>query len=558
MDVELASPFGLRPGERLESARVIAGLAARLLPELAHLLNDYHHVNHALRYWEIVLGHWLLRYVAVVYSRYLSLDDAIRRCAISGTTIFEPASYSLATANSAAFVSACDDDIWSHVLYARIIEYRGGVRQEMLLGPLDDVSGFGMTDTTQAHAGQSLKRRLPRVASTLLSKLRRDDDALFISTYLPLRERLALELSFGQCPQVSRTPPLPLVKLDRSARRQCVLDSTQFGGLERFLRLQISDTIPTCYVEGYNSLQERAAALDWPASPKLIFTSNAFDTDELFKVWAGAQVEKGTPYITGQHGNNYGTHFWGGADFWPERTASDRFVTWGWTDGNVRTAPAFLFRTAGRRRARPTDTGGLLLVEMPVSHRVDPQDNYAEFAVYQDEQFRFVEALPAPIQSAVTVRLHSAFREFPWGEEERWHDRSPSTRLELGRAPINKLIKKNRLVVHSYDSTGILETLALNKPTLCFWHGGYEHLIPSARPYYELLTAAGILHHTPEDAAAAVATHWDDVTTWWNGATVQTARRDFCEQYARTVDAPVRVLRGILRRASRRPTDKRT
>ena len=105
---------------------------------------------------------------------------------------------------------------------------------------------------------------------------------------------------------------------------------------------------------------------------------------------------------------------------------------------------------------------------------------------------------------------------------------------------------QNRLIVHSYDSTGILETLSLNIPTICFWRGGLEHLLPDAKPYYELLEDVGILVTTPERAAEIVALHWENIDKWWRNQDIQDARKAFIRQYARMEKHPVRVLKKLL------------
>ena len=68
-------------------------------------------------------------------------------------------------------------------------------------------------------------------------------------------------------------------------------------------------------------------------NPKFIFTSNSFDTDEIFKQWVARNVEKSVPYFVGQHGNNYGQNIFEGRSIWPERSTCDSFITWGWDDG---------------------------------------------------------------------------------------------------------------------------------------------------------------------------------------------------------------------------------
>jgi putative transferase (TIGR04331 family) len=88
--------------------------------------------------------------------------------------------------------------------------------------------------------------------------------------------------------------------------------------------------------------------------------------------------------------------------------------------------------------------------------------------------------------------------------------------------------------------------LASNTPTLCFWNGGLEHLLPSAKSYYELLRGAGILADSPEHASLLVSNYWDNIDEWWESEQVQNARILFCEEYARVEKTPVRTLKRLL------------
>jgi putative transferase (TIGR04331 family) len=168
-----------------------------------------------------------------------------------------------------------------------------------------------------------------------------------------------------------------------------------------------------------------------------------------------------------------------------------------------------------------------------------------------EEQFRFVENLPDHIHQKLTVRLHREYLRLQTCDDIRWKDRSPRTKIEHGVINIAKLMKQNRLIVHSYDSTGLLETLSLNIPTMCFWRNGLNHLLPSAKPYYKMLEDAGILFFSPEAVAEFIGLHWDDISGWWESNKVQEARQTFCEKYARTAAHPVRELKNILIESSK-------
>jgi putative transferase (TIGR04331 family) len=326
-------------------------------------------------------------------------------------------------------------------------------------------------------------------------------------------------------------------------RGKFIISSESYSGFENFVRVLLPEMIPTCYLEGFTQLNQQAESLPWPSKPKFIFTSNNFDTDEIFKAWAGLKTEEGVPYFVGQHGNNYGTLQ--GSKNWVEHLSVDNFFTWGWFNDNIKNIPAFVLKTYNTRmKTKPG--GGLLLLLAKVPAMTSLDDVFYEFGINQEQQFRFVEALPKEIQKELTVRLHDSWVKTRWSDDERWNDYKASLPLDPGVDPLKKIIEKNRLVVHSYDTTGILEGLASNIPTLCFWNGGLDHLLPSAKPYYELLRGAGILADTPEHAALLVAQYWDNIYGWWKSEQVQSARRLFCKQYARVEKSPVLSMKRLL------------
>ena len=135
-----------------------------------------------------------------------------------------------------------------------------------------------------------------------------------------------------------------------------------------------------------------------------------------------------------------------------------------------------------------------------------------------------------------------------WSEEARWQAFDSSLKIDTGDTDIRELIAQSRLVVHSYDSTGILETLSQNIPTLAFWQNGFDHLCDSAKPHYQLLVDAGIVHLTPESVAQKVNEVWSDVDSWWNNETTQCARRHFCNNYAQISDTPLLEMKNTLTR----------
>lgn len=546
MDAVVAEPYGLGKDQKDRDYDYVEKLFAGLLVELAGALNHHHGTSHSLRYWRILLGHWLHRYTSVIFNRFFTLEQAVSQHKITGVTVFGEGSFSLVTPDSLTFIWACSEDVWNNVLYAKILKFIpiGDFQTESL--DFGSVDGFGLSGALPQFMVRSwLKRLVLKGVEIVLPLCGRRQDAFVINSYLPFKEEIKLQLSLGQIPQFWRSPKPVSVELDRQLRERLSLNIAGHQGFEQCVRALLFDLLPICYLEGYPALQDQVRRLPWPEEPKFIFTSNNFDTDEVFKAWTGERVSQGVPYYTGEHGTNYGTHRYVHSETECVET-SDKFLTWGWIDGNSKHVPVFIFSCAGQKKQEPKNTGGLLLIEVHCPLRLEAWDEYPEFQIYQEEQFRFVENLPTLIQQELTVRLYGGYKRLSWCEEQRWCDRCPTIKLDDATHNIRKLISNSRLIIHTYNSTGILETLSQNIPTLIFWEGGLAYMRESAKPYYEELQQAGILFNSAESAAKKVAEVWGDVPAWWNSGEVQSAREMFCDRYARVSSNPISEFKKIL------------
>jgi putative transferase (TIGR04331 family) len=548
MDAVVAAPYGLGQVQKDADHAEARGLEERLLPLLCDALNDHHGTRHGQRFWRLVLGHWLRRFVEVTLNRVRTIESCLQVHRLSGTTAFSNEGYSLATLDSLTAIWAFSDDRWNNALYVRLLNLLGVIHCPVEVIPGDNVEGFHWPAT---EAGSRLEENISRLGYEQVGKLfrlfARESDALIFSTYLPKIEAVKLNFALGQIPQLWARQQHELKKKPDSglrARLSSQIPARTGGAIFEIMATLVFELLPVCYLEGFADLAEKARHLGYPSKPKFIFASNRFDTDELFKVWLANKTESGVKYVAGQHGNNYGTYRYSHPSI--EEATADKFLTWGWTDGLPQHTPAFIFKTAGCKGGSYAADGGLLLIELSPNHRVTTWDGMFEFGEYFKEQQRFIEALQRCPREQLTLRLHSEYRYKTWSEPTRWQEFDSGIKIELGASPIRQLISQCRLVIHSYDSTGILEMLSQDIPMLAFWQNGFDHVRDSARPYYQMLVDAGIVHLTPESAATKVNEVWDVVGDWWAQRSVQEARRLFCDRYARTSQSPIHELKNML------------
>ena len=547
MDAVVAPPYGLGQAQKDADYLKVKKYEALLFPIIVELLNQYHSVVYTERFWKILIGHWVRRYFQVIVNRVSTIEQCLEIYTVTGMT-GDSTSFTLATTDSVSAVWAFNDDSWNNALSSAIFEIK------------KDPDIFFEEKKSKSNRFELLlssnKRsrcidRFVRSSFAWLDFLRKDTDSVICSSYLPKLTELKLNLALLQIPRftgfqhpiINRdVNKVHRVKLSDSLVTKAINNNSNV--IDICVATFLFELIPICYLEGFFTLKNQVSKIKAPSNPKFILTSNNFDTDESFKLWAALKTEAGVPYYVGQHGNNYGTSRYMNPSV--EEETSDKFLTWGWVDLLEQHTPAFMFKLAEKRKSKYSRDGGLLLVEICVGHRIETWDITNEYANYFESQKKLINCLRCGIKEEVTIRLQAAARNFKWSDELRWRAFDTSLKIDVGVTKMSELIKKNRLVVYSYDSTGILESFASNIPTLAFWDNGYDHLRDNAKPYYKLLVEAGIVHLSPESLADKINEIWDNVEQWWFSNEVQFAKNKFCERYAVLEKTPVRTLKKIL------------
>jgi len=546
MDAIVAEPYGLGLKNKDIDHKKARLLEKKLFLILCNHLNQQHGLKFDARFWQIVFGHWLRRYVNTMVNRVKTLEQCLHKHNVSGLTNYVNDSYVLATLDSFSANFASTDNRWNNALYMRILDLLGNkIHVEHIADSGLSSFAFNPEDSLKRIFFRSSYKKIEKIVS-FISK---DSDAFIINSYLPKIEEVKLQLALKQFPQIHFSPKLNLyAKYDSILRKRLSIQTKNKSNdrLEYILTAMVFELLPICYLEGFSDLIKHVKTQPWPKNPKFIFTSNNFDTDEVFKLWTALKIQSGSKYFIGQHGNNYGTHRYYNPTI--EEMTADKFITWGWKDRLSQHKPAFIFKAISKvpfyfnlkKKCR------LLLVEDMRFHQIDTWDRSAEHKIYMADQIKFIKKLKKSILKTTTVRLHSSYIYNKPFEKIFWEKLSKNIIVDTGHSSFVNLVNESKLVVFSYDSTGILENLSKNIPTLAFWQDGLNHLRDSAKPFYQLLIDVEIIHLTPESVGQKVNEVWDNVDMWWNQDKLQNAKKIFCNQYAKTTKNRTFELKKIL------------
>ena len=497
---------------------------------------------------KLLSAHWIRRLVSAsarIYSALALMNSE----SIQGTIFTRSTSNTsyLRVSDSALAIRAFDSPLYRENLATLYIEEAFPDLSRKLEVCNDEISE-GQEVYRRDTPSSSLKVKVFNWLIVPLEKINSHAKFFFFNTYLPWHVDAKTLLRLGGPPQFwgarSRSTQNWAVE-----ERESRFSSFSLGdsGFEKCLEKAICFTIPDSFLDSLESAKKQIANNRWPNKPKVIFTSNAFDTDDLFKKYVILKRRSGSKYVVGQHGNNYGTAK--SAKETIEELTSDYFLTWGWNklDGSSDHMPTFLIKDPSRVSATRRRSGRLVLAQISRDWDVHLTDPFIRHATYLESQIVFAKSLKPHVQNNLSVRFHAETEVPDFGEKQVWKSYFPKVPARVFPRSLNQQLSSCRLVVFSYDSTGILEQLSRNFPTVAFWGGGLGHLIEEAKPYYRRLVDAKIIFFSPEEAAQHVNRVWEDVDSWWLSREVQSAREEFVLRYARKDPRPSKTLSKIIK-----------
>ena len=276
----------------------------------------------------------------------------------------------------------------------------------------------------------------------------------------------------------------------------------------------------------------------WPKNPKIIFTSNSFDSDDYFKIWAAEKIINGSKFVISQHGGLYGS----GLIMSPEKfeiTISDKYFSWGWEKKGT---DKVLAMSSGKlkhlsRKLKNNPYGDLVLIGNTItrySYQLHSAYISSQYKSHEQDQFAFINTLKKEIKKQ--LRIRNKQDAYGWDRKIAFQQNIDGSVFDSIKKPFHESVNDSRLCVICTNFTSHLETFAANVPTVIFWDPTYNELRPEAEPFFDKLVDAGILFYDPAAAAKQVNSIWSDVPGWWNQDKVQDAKDAFAYNFARVSD----------------------
>jgi putative transferase (TIGR04331 family) len=498
----------------------IDSLYEQVLQTLALKLNHLHQVDYDLRYWRIVSGPWLNIFISTIYERWTHLKKACEEYFISGTYVLDKPCDTYVPLDTVMLLDLIVTDEWNFMIYSFMVKHFTRIPYNKLTIP----------SPVQKIKTQKKISKIQVFKKTLIGLLNRHKDIVITGAGLTRDVYVKLILKHGI---VATQLPDSLTKKsrpDQLLREKIFVEYKNGSDFENCLWRLIAMQLPVSFVENFQFHLANGFRLPLPKNPKVILTTNVYYHED-FRIWLAeklAVVDQKVKLIIMQHGGSYGVMKWFVNEDYEIKIA-DEFLTWGWSTTKQKKVTSFSMLKGSPFRPRINfDQPNALMISRSLprqSYKLASEPISSQILDFNRNELDFISALPENIRSVLMVRLYPL--DYGWNERLRLMDRFPDVIITEEGEALSKLGSISRVVIVTYNSTSLLETLSTNIPTIIFWNTLHNELRDDAIPYFEALKSVGIFHENPLSAAKHLAVVWNDISKWWQDKKLQEIVRKF-------------------------------
>ncbi len=506
----------------IQDYKYLTDLYEKYLFEFSNKLNAIHKRNEDSRYWRIIIGPWLRFFIDVTFDRYECIRT-LEEKKIDNSYIYKYNIEDFIPQDFTEFYDQIRNDSWNHAIFSECILFFG-IKHTFIDYPPHEIH------RSKKVVKNKLKSKLLNLYNSLFP--RRFNSIAIVEPYINIYKTFKLNLALGQFPIFGTfTKEIDNTFIHKS-RKEITFNTLKKTKFEFFLENLIFKLIPNSYLENLSNY-EKLGLSKYPLNPKLIFTSNAYQANDTFKIWTAFYVAKGVPLIIEQHGGHFGIGLINQTEIHQIKIATI-FASWGWESSeNVCSMPSLKLNKSFLFKYNKT---GKILITTPSY----PRYFYCSFSVpfsgqflsYLDGLFIFLTGLNLNTKKNLLIRTDADI--FGWNINKRIEDRGFGWAIDKKNINLFDSLKEAKISISTYNATIFLETLAMNFPTLVYFDFSYYEIREDALEMITILLEANILHKSPEDAYQFLNNLHDEIENWWFSKIVQDARLIFCNKYART------------------------
>ena len=497
----------------------------RIIAELSIYMDKYHGVTLGKRYWEQIIGWFLMVLIDAVVEWYVVLDSVrvkYPRVLVIG---IDPADFGR-PADALYFTEAIrKSDLANLQVFTQVainmkfpMDLRPLIAGELFIKPNETRIPEKKIQFNDPPA--SLELGLPFADIWMYKTVMRRRTLALLSAFNVFR--IADIKDFVE---LEEDGPLDLEGRDKLDKLGVESD------YDRVILAVLSQILPRCYLEQWETLAKRARSWIAKKRPRVIVTGVGGLCSPQYSVWAAECQRLDTKIIGLQHGGCYGERDYASSEN-HERRIADKYITWGWQE-DEKTVALPAARLACVPKYKMSECGSILWIGTSDSryiYQMGPRPVGKMFEEYFCEQITFAKTLDNDVLRNMIFRPYPT--EFNWPEQLVVSSEIPVEIDDMSKSYWDRIRESSLIIVDHIGSTTLLEALVIGRPVVCFGGADVYDIRDSAKPFYDALGEVAVFHNCPKSAASTVNYVVKDILGWWLEPKRQRAVKAFCENFA--------------------------
>ena len=513
----------------------------KLFLELIDLLNSYFNIKMDEKFWRILIGPWFYVATEIFYNRYNSIKELINNKRYDKLIFEDLDEEPFISKSHLEFLNLATGNLdWNQSILFEII------KRENISYEIKSVKNKEYKHEEKKGFLYLLKKKI----NTFLFLINSKSQHLIINTSLPRLKEFFLQLKYMRFVLFYLPDFFQNIKLKYSYNKilrnelyeKYLKVSHKHSEEEKIIKYFILKHMPIIYLENFIFLSNKIKNFQY----KSVLTSQHFDYNEFYKFLAAHLSLKKLKIFYLQHGNvdgvskfdTYSNHF----------KSAHKYLSWGWDDKKDKST-IFKFYNLKNSGYKKFDKNfkfnkSLIFFSTAIEKNLFFYDVQERNKKKYFEQIVFIENLSSEIKSLTKVKLHQSELGHPNILAKAIKEKIP--KLEIIKK--NKKISKynNLLSVYSYDSTGFLEHVCLNKPCLMYLDDYQNEVNAFSLPFYNELKRVNVIHNSAEDASKFINTNWSNILNWWYSDEVQSVIFEFSNNFSKYTKEPLKEIKIFL------------
>ena len=185
------------------------------------------------------------------------------------------------------------------------------------------------------------------------------------------------------------------------------------------------------------------------------------------------------------------------------------------------------------KKIKLKDGNKILVFARTAGHENEAYSREEEFQIYNDCLNTVLDNFDIHNLKETTVRLKHTFR---WTNPNEFHylrNKFPLLKIDEGTKNVFSLFEKTKLSIFLYYSTGVMESLNLDIPTVFYFPKKLIHIDYKERKYLDMLNKCKILSYDKDEFKDNINFIIKDVKRWWSMKDVMQVRSEIINRYSK-------------------------